>query len=358
MNPLARLSTATTALAEAKNLDDILPILNLADAARTYAKAAKLGLEAQNHAAEIQLRAARKAGQILQTMKKNGELDKGGRPSENRSRLVIGLSDLGVKPMQSHRWQKVADVPEELFETQIATVPAQGKELTTAGMLKIAKASERNGKPDAMGSGDGSFDLLHSPIESLILPADSVDAIVTDPPYPQEYLPLFSVLSDLAAHVLKPGGSLFVMVGQSYLPEVICRLSEKMCYHWTLAYMTPGGQAVQLWQRKVNTFWKPILWFTKGDYTGSWLGDVANSKVNDNDKRFHGWGQSESGMIDLLQRCSEPLQTILDPFCGGGATGVAALATGRHFIGADKEAECIETCRSRLVGMSHADVQH
>ena len=85
---------------------------------------------------------------------------------------------------------------------------------------------------------------------------------------------------------------------------------------------------------------------------------TLGGKVNDNDKRFHGWGQSESGMIDLLQRCSEPLQTILDPFCGGGATGVAALATGRHFIGADKEAECIETCRSRLVGMSHADVQH
>ena len=29
---------------------------------------------------------------------------------------------------------------------------------------------------------------------------------------------------------------------------------------------------------------------------GQRLGDVIKSDVNDNDKRFHGWGQSESGM--------------------------------------------------------------
>jgi site-specific DNA-methyltransferase (adenine-specific) len=121
-----------------------------------------------------------------------------------------------------------------------------------------------------------------------------------------------------------------------------------LTYHWTLAYLTPGGQAVQLWQRKVNTFWKPILVFTKGEYTGAWFGDVAKSDVNDNDKRFHEWGQSESGMVDLIERLTKPGDLIVDPFLGAGTTGVAALATGRQFIGCDIDADHVAKADARI----------
>ncbi len=104
-----------------------------------------------------------------------------------------------------------------------------------------------------------------------------------------------------------------------------------------------------MWARKVNSFWKPVLWFTKGDYEGKWLGDVAKSEPNDNDKRFHHWGQSESGMLDLVRRCTEPADTVLDPFCGGGATGVAAVALNRLFIGSDIDADHLATTRQRLL---------
>jgi DNA modification methylase len=70
--------------------------------------------------------------------------------------------------------------------------------------------------------------------------------------------------------------------------------------------------------------------------------------VNDNDKRFHGWGQSESGMEDLIGRVSMPGQVILDPFCGGGTTGVAAVSMNRFFVGADVDAKAIETTARRL----------
>jgi site-specific DNA-methyltransferase (adenine-specific) len=105
---------------------------------------------------------------------------------------------------------------------------------------------------------------------------------------------------------------------------------------------------VQLWQRNVNTFWKPVLWFVKGEYEGKWLGDVSRSNPNDNDKRFHHWGQSESGMADLVERCSVPGNTILDPFCGGGTTGAVALEMGRYFIGADNDQQQIDTTEARL----------
>lgn len=69
MNALAQLGAATTALAQAKTLEEVKRIRDIAQAAHTYAQAAKLGLEAQNHAAEIKLRAERKAGELLAQLK-------------------------------------------------------------------------------------------------------------------------------------------------------------------------------------------------------------------------------------------------------------------------------------------------
>lgn len=167
------------------------------------------------------------------------------------------------------------------------------------------------------------------------IPAGTIDAIITDPPYPKEYLGVYGELAAEAARVLRPGGTLAVMVGQSYLPDVLAAMVPHIRYHWTLAYMTPGGQAVQLWDRKVNTFWKPVLWFVNGRYEGDWIGDVARSQANDNDKSRHEWGQSESGMADLIERLTRPGDHILDPFSGGATTGVMAVRLGRRYTGID-----------------------
>lgn len=40
--------------------------------------------------------------------------------------------------------------------------------------------------------------------------------------------------------------------------------------------------------------------------------------------------------------------TILDPFCGAGTMGVAAVSIGRDFIGVEKEAEYVEIARARI----------
>ena len=181
-----------------------------------------------------------------------------------------------------------------------------------------------------------------------VIQNNSVDFIITDPPYPAEYIPLYGALSKLAARVLKPGGSMLVMCGQSYLPQVIEQLCSAMNYHWCMAYTTPGGQSPQLFHKRVNTFWKPVLWFTKGEYTGDYVGDVLKSPVNDNDKRFHEWGQSFGGMRDIVERFTNAGDIILDPFMGGGTTGVAAVTMGRKFIGADIEQSSIEITEQRV----------
>lgn len=177
---------------------------------------------------------------------------------------------------------------------------------------------------------------------------NSVDFIITDPPYPEEFLPLYEELAEFASRVLKPGGSCIVMIGQSYLPDIVAGMCRHLQYHWTCGYMTPGGQSVQLWDRKVNNFWKPLLWFTKGDYAGDWVGDVCKSETNDNDKAHHHWGQSESGMADIIERFTDKGSVVLDPFLGGGTTGVVCVAKDRTFIGIEIDKEVASKAEKRI----------
>lgn len=181
---------------------------------------------------------------------------------------------------------------------------------------------------------------------------DCVDCIITDPPYPKEFLSVYSDLTEFASYALKPGGSLVVMVGQSYLQEVMERLSStELTYQWTLAYLTPGGQSPQLWQRNVNSFWKPLLWYVKGEYAGDWIGDVCKSDVNHNDKRKHDWGQSESGIADIIERFTKTDQLICDPFVGGGTTAIVSMEMERRFIGCDIDETCVLALEDRKTSL-------
>lgn len=50
----------------------------------------------------------------------------------------------------------------------------------------------------------------------------------------------------------------------------------------------------------------------------------------------------------LIMACTTAGDLVLDPFCGSGTTGVAAISNGRDFIGIDSEIEYIELTRKRL----------
>lgn len=253
---------------------------------------------------------------------------------------------------------KLIKEPEAVRKAVVEQVSA-GKAAPAA--LKEVKREERTTQIKAAAAtvpaATERYELHHATcIDALSIGNESVDIIVTDPPYPREFLSVYGDLARVGAHVLKPGGVALIMVGQSYLPDIIAALDEHLTYHWTLAYLTPGGQAVQQFPCKVNTFWKPVLVYRKGDYSGDWFGDVSKSDVNDNDKEHHHWGQSASGMRDLMRRFVRPGQRVLDPFLGGGTTAVVALELGAYFIGFDIESDAIETTRARIGEINAAKV--
>ena len=240
-----------------------------------------------------------------------------------------------------------AEAPDLLDEVRTGekTIPQAKREVKERKKETKRKAKEipvSMGRPKMLEG----CDLYHADFRTVDLAPDSIDYIITDLPYGEAYLHLYGELAALASRVLRPGGSLLAMTGQSYLPEILTLMTQHMDYHWTVAYLTPGGQAPQIWRRKVNAFWKPVLWFVKGEYKGDWIGDVAQSAQND--KRFHEWGQSESGMADLIDRFSYPGDLILDPFMGGGTTGVVALKMGRRFIGIESDSDAFAATQERI----------
>jgi 16S rRNA G966 N2-methylase RsmD len=248
--------------------------------------------------------------------------------------------------------RQLKGIPEEYLAQAVAEVRKgrYGKEYLAHGkqpgpaFLKLLQSLK-----DAY-QGTQNYRCFHGDFQEVgqTLEPESVDVILTDPPYGKDWLPQVEALGELAARVLKPGGSLFVMYGQSFTMEALILLSHHLDFHWIISYYMPGGQSVSMWSREINVFWKPVLWFVKGTHTGNWIGDVAKSAVNDNDKRFDAWGQSESGMADLVERFTSQGELILDPCMGAGTTGVAALSRRRQFIGIDRDEAKVATAESRL----------
>jgi hypothetical protein len=145
---LALRDNAREQLAQIKTLESGINYLNKVKAIEVWAKAEKKDAELQNMIAEQKIRTQRILGQLL----KESELDKGGRPSiENRSRTTTGLSDFGITKDQSSAFQKIAALPEEIFEREIATAKDESikrVELTTSRVLFAAKEYEQQKKKD------------------------------------------------------------------------------------------------------------------------------------------------------------------------------------------------------------------
>jgi hypothetical protein len=128
------LDQAKQALAEARSFDQIKDIRDKAEAVRKYAQSASLGLDIQNRAAEVKLRAERQAGKLLSQLMLRG--------GDRRSKVYhtrTKLDDLGISRNQSTRWQFQARVPENVFREYVRNTCDAGKELTSANLMRLAR---------------------------------------------------------------------------------------------------------------------------------------------------------------------------------------------------------------------------
>lgn len=135
---LAKVSEARRALALAQTLEDVLSIRDQAKALEACLKIVGESLAASNDAAEVKLRAERKAGKLLA----NRDDAKGRNQHTPEGADIVSapsLKELGVSEQQSSRFQRESKVDDDTFEKYLASCREQQREITQAGLLNIAK---------------------------------------------------------------------------------------------------------------------------------------------------------------------------------------------------------------------------
>lgn len=145
---LVRYEQARVALAECHRVDEVKDIRDKAEAMAAYARQAK-DQELILWATEIKVRAERRAGEMLTSMAASGERAIQGDgpkfdPANSSIEELVSskpktLSDLGVSKRESHRWQSLASMSDEHFETAVATAKDTAGQVTTAFMLREAE---------------------------------------------------------------------------------------------------------------------------------------------------------------------------------------------------------------------------
>jgi len=142
---LEPISLARQALAEATTLPDMKSVRSWAEALRAYAKSRGMGIEAENQAAEVVIRAERKMGVELRRMAEAGERNAGENsqfagslPGGERLRKSPNptLGALGLDRYQSSDWQKLATIPDESFDAVVADAYANGERLSRMDFLR------------------------------------------------------------------------------------------------------------------------------------------------------------------------------------------------------------------------------
>jgi len=163
---------------------------------------------------------------------------------------------------------------------------------------------------------------------------NTIDAIITDPPYAIEFINCWTKLSEIAARVLKPGGFCIAYSGSLNLPEVIKRMSEYLTYYWMFILLHTGKhQGIQ--PRNIENGYKPILIFQKPPFTKLSKYHIDIIEGSGRDKSAHEWQQSEDELIPIIKTFTKKKEIVLDPFCGSGTVLSATIKLKRKAIGFD-----------------------
>jgi len=183
-----------------------------------------------------------------------------------------------------------------------------------------------------------TFDVRRGDFRQVLADLTNVSLVLTDPPYPKEFLPLWEDLGKWAASALADDGILVAYSGQMYLPEVLSLMSKHLDFWWCGAVvhkgtgnLTPLGHPV----RKVINKWKPLVMFIKRGGVGFQRSFDDLIEGAGKQKTDHNWQQNEAEAAMLVEAFTKKGELVVDPFAGSGGFCKAAHDLGRIAVGSE-----------------------
>jgi len=284
--------------------------------------------------------------------------------SERTARRLVQI-DSGLLPevKDQIRHTPIADNESELLnlarlepreQQSVADVLASGEAKTVKDAVRHIKRREiQEAQADADGDLPSTIQIRHGDFREVLGDLrGQVDAMITDPPYLSEYIPLYGELAKLAAELLRPHGVLVVMTPHLHLLEVGNLMTPHLRYRWICTYWM-GDTKANVSAAKIATSWKPLFVFTRYDaenlrFVCSDYFSAAHNTADGVQKELHHWQQSLDGFTEIVQRFTEPGDLVVDPFLGSGTTALACLQLGRRFVGCDLDASAVAIARRRV----------
>jgi ParB/RepB/Spo0J family partition protein len=178
----------------------------------------------------------------------------------------------------------------------------------------------------------------------------SVQLIFTDPRWEKKYVAEYADLAKFAARVLVDGGSLITYVNQRCLPDILPLMTDQLCYWWIVTVQHSDARSAIMHAEHVFVTWKPLLWFVKGRRrnTTTKVRDSVRSEPG-NKTIDHPWAQGLPEAEYYIERLTSKGSLVVDPYLGGGTTGVAAVKLGRRFVGFEIDGEMATKAEARII---------
>lgn len=155
--------------------------------------------------------------------------------------------------------------------------------------------------------------------------------------------------------ILKPGRHLYMMCDPETACDVVPAIKQLGWKYGNILVWKKSWIGLGYHYRRS---YENILFFTKkesGSHKKRKLRNLGMADVLDKPEYralrgpdYYPTEKPVSLIVDVLHQSTEPGELVLDPFCGSGSTGEAALTLGCRFVGFDVQADAIQRSTTRL----------
>jgi len=203
------------------------------------------------------------------------------------------------------------------------------------------------------------------------LPDASVDLLITDPPYESLEKHRKVGTTTRLKQSKASSNAWFAIFENERFPALFTeayRVLKRNTHLYMFCDQETMFVAKPIAEQVGFRFWKPIVWdkrkigmgyhyraryefilfFEKGKRK---LNDLSVPDIIEATRVWKGYPTEKPVEVSevLVRQSSVAGELVVDPFCGSGSTGVAAVRHGRHFWGCDVGVEALTVSRRRLL---------